>query len=235
MMDFERAQRTLRILGKESFSRLASSRVLVCGVGGVGGYAAEHLIRSGVGKLTIVDGDTVDVSNINRQIAALSGTIGKYKCDVLKNRFIEINESADIAVCNKFIKCEQDIAELLDNEYDFVIDAIDDVPAKIELIAGCVNRSIPLISSMGAAGKLDISRIKIADISKTTDCPLARAVRRKLRERGINKGVLTVFSTEETISSSGTEKPGSLSHIVSTFGAYCAQSAIECIIQQTYR
>ena len=230
-MDFERAQRTLRILGKESFLRLASARVLVCGVGGVGGYAAEHLIRSGVGKLTVVDGDTVDVSNINRQIAALSGTIGKYKCDVLKSRFLEINESAEIAVCNKFLKSEQDIAELLEDEYDFVIDAIDDVPAKIELIAGCVNRSIPLISSMGAAGKLDISRIKIADISKTTDCPLARVVRRKLRERGINKGVLTVFSTEEAISSSGTEKPGSLSHIVSTFGAYCAQAAITYICQ----
>ena len=230
MMDFKRAERTLRILGEESFLRLVSARVLVCGVGGVGGYAAEHLARSGIGNLTLVDGDTVDISNINRQIAALSDTIGKYKCDVLKKRFFEINPSADIKVYNKFIKSEQDISVLLDDEYDFVIDAIDDVPAKIELILGCVNRSIPLISSMGAAGKLDISKIKTADISKTTDCPLARVVRRKLRERGVNKGVLTVFSTEEAISSSGTEKPGSLSHIVSTFGAYCAQEAIKYIL-----
>ena len=230
-MDSERAGRTIRILGNESFTRLASARVLVCGVGGVGGYAAEHLIRSGVGNLALVDGDTVDVSNINRQIAALSGTIGKYKCDVLKSRFLEINDNADIIVYNKFLKSAQDIDALLEEEYDFVIDAIDDVPAKIELIAGCVKRSIPLISSMGAAGKLDISKIKMADISKTTDCPLARVVRRKLRERGINKGVLTVFSTEEAISSAGTEKPGSLSHIVSTFGACCAQAAIAHIIQ----
>ena len=231
MMDFDRAERTLRILGEKSFSRISAARILVCGVGGVGGYAAEHLVRSGIGNLTLVDGDTVDVSNINRQIAALSETIGQYKCDILKKRFFEINPSADIKVYNKFIKSEQDISVLLEDEYDFVIDAIDDVPAKIELISGCVKRFIPLISSMGAAGKLDISKIKTADISKTTDCPLARVVRRKLRECGINKGVLTVFSTEEAISASGTEKPGSLSHIVSTFGAYCAQEAIKHIMQ----
>ena len=230
-MDLERAERTVRVLGTDAFDRLAHARILVCGVGGVGGYAAEHLVRCGVGNMLILDGDTVDVSNINRQIAALSGTIGKYKCDVLAKRFLEINPELNIAVCNKFIKTAEDIRELLAENFDFVIDAIDDVPAKIELISGCVERSISLISSMGAAGKMDISKIKLADISKTTDCPLARVVRRKLRERGINKGVQTVFSTEESINSSGTEKPGSLSHIVSVFGAYCAQAAVDHIIK----
>lgn len=227
MMDLKYADRTIRVLGKERFERLSRARVLICGVGGVGGYAAEHLVRGGIGSLTIVDGDTVDASNINRQIAALTGTVGKDKCEVLKERFTDINPDINIKTVSKFIKTAEEINALLDEGFDFVIDAIDDVPAKIELICCCVERKIPLISSMGAAGKLDISKIKEADISKTTDCPLARVVRRKLRERGITKGVRTVFSTEESIPSQGTEKPGSLSHVVSTFGAYCAQTAIK--------
>ena len=230
MMELNRAERTVRITGMELFERISQFRVLVCGVGGVGGYAAEHLVRSGVEKLTLVDGDVVDISNINRQIAALDSTVGRGKCEVLKARFLEINPGADIVCSNSFLKTRSDVDLMLNEKFDFVIDAIDDVPAKIELIAACVEKNIPLISSMGAAGKYDISCIRVADISKTTDCPLARVVRKKLRERGINKGVLTVYSTEETLSSAVPgEKPGSLSHLVSSFGAYCAQEVLRFI------
>ena len=163
MMDLKYADRTIRVLGKERFERLSRARVLICGVGGVGGYAAEHLVRSGIGSLTIVDGDTVDASNINRQIAALTGTVGKDKCEVLKERFTDINPDINIKTVSKFIKTAEELDALLDEGFDFVIDAIDDVPAKIELICCCVERKIPLISSMGAAGKLDISKIKEAD------------------------------------------------------------------------
>ena len=225
MMEHERASRTIALLGGNGFEKVSNASVLIAGVGGVGGYAAEYLVRSGVNNITIVDGDDVDISNCNRQIAALSSSIGKSKVDVLADRFIEINPDLNISRCRKFLKTEEDIGELLEKHYDIVIDAIDDVPAKVALIAGCVKRGIPLISSMGAAGKFDISRIKLADISKTTDCPLARVIRRKLREQGINRGVMTVFSTEETLSA-GTGKPGSLAHVVSAFGAYCAQYAI---------
>ena len=232
-MDFKRAQRTVGVIGKERFAKLSQLNVLVCGVGGVGGFAAEHLVRSGIGKLTLVDGDVVDVSNINRQIVALSSSVGKFKCDILKARFSEINPDISIDTHNRFLKSSEDIGSLLDNKFDFVVDAIDDVSAKVELIAACVERGIPLISSMGAAGKLDISRIKVADIGKTTDCPLARVVRRKLRERGIKHGVLTVFSTEESVPAVVPgEKPGSLSHVVATFGAFCAQSVINSVFEQ---
>ena len=227
MMNFERAKRTVGVLGDSKFAKLTQLDVLICGVGGVGGFAAEHLARSGVGIMTLVDGDVVDISNMNRQIAATDSSLGKFKCDVLKSRFLEINPDAKINTYNTFLRTEEDISALLDKKFDYVIDAIDDVPVKVELIASCVERGIPLISSMGAAGKLDISQIKVADISKTTDCPLARVVRRKLRERGISKGVLTVFSTEDSVPAAvAGEKPGSLSHVVATFGAFCAQCVI---------
>ena len=149
MMELNRAERTVRITGMELFERISQFRVLVCGVGGVGGYAAEHLVRSGVEKLTLVDGDVVDISNINRQIAALDSTVGRGKCEVLKARFLEINPGADIVCSNSFLKTRSDVDLLLNEKFDFVIDAIDDVPAKIELIAACVEKNIPLISSMG--------------------------------------------------------------------------------------
>ena len=231
MMDIKRAIRTAGVIGTDKLEKLSRLNVLVCGLGGVGGFAAEHLARSGVGRMTLVDGDTVDFSNINRQIVALESSLGKSKCDVLKSRFLEINPDVEITAYNKFIKSREEIDSLLDGGFDYVVDAIDDVPAKVELIVACVEKNIPLISSMGAAGKIDISRIKTADISKTTDCPLARVIRRKLRDRGVAKGVLTVFSTEESVHAAVPgDKPGSLSYVVATFGAFCAQSVIKSVL-----
>lgn len=233
MMDKKRADRTIRVLGNAAFERLGNTSVLVAGVGGVGGYAAEHLVRCGVGRLIIVDGDVVDISNCNRQIAALSSTVGKSKCEVLKARFLEINPDLEIEIVSRFIKTKTDIEQLLDRNVDYVIDAIDDVPAKIELISSCVERKIKLTSSMGAAGKFDAQAVKLADISKTSGCPLARAVRKKLRERGISRGVNCVFSEESSIPGPAGEKPGSLSYVVCAFGTLCAQSIIADVINSS--
>ncbi len=230
MMDKNRADRTIRVLGEKIFERLSEISVLVAGVGGVGGYAAEHLVRCGVGRIILVDGDVVDISNCNRQIAALSSTVGKNKCQVLKERFLEINPGLDIEIYPRFIKTKEDIGLLLDRNVDYVIDAIDDVPAKIELISCCVERKIKLTSSMGAAGKFNAQDVKFSDISKTSGCPLARAVRKKLRERGINRGVGCVFSEETAIPGPQGEKPGSLSYVVCAFGNLCAQSVISDVM-----
>lgn len=226
MMDKMRADRTIRVLGNNAFEHLGRTSVLVAGVGGVGGYAAEHLVRCGIGRIILVDGDVVDISNCNRQIAALSSTIGKNKCQVLKERFLEINPELDIEIYPHFIKTKEDIGSLLSRNIDYVIDAIDDVPAKIELITSCVERNIKLTSSMGAAGKFDATAVRFADISKTSGCPLARVVRRKLREAGIKHGVGCVFSEESAIPGPPGEKPGSLSYVVCAFGTLCAQSII---------
>ena len=232
MMDKMRADRTIKVLGNNAFEHLSRTSVLVAGVGGVGGYAAEHLVRCGIGRIILVDGDVVDISNCNRQIAALSSTIGKNKCQVLKERFLDINPDLDIEIYPLFIKSREDIDRLLDKGVDYVIDAIDDVPAKIELIVSCVERGIKLTSSMGAAGKFDAGAVKFADISKTSGCPLARVVRKKLRERGIRHGVGCVFSEESAIPGPAGEKPGSLSYVVNAFGTLCAQSVITDIIKQ---
>lgn len=233
MMEEKRADRTIRILGKEVFDRLGKTTVLVAGVGGVGGYAAEHLVRCGVGRIIIVDGDVVDISNCNRQIAALSSTIGKNKCQTLKERFLDINPELEVEIFPEFIKTREDIDALLDRNVDYVVDAIDDIPAKVELITACVERKIKLTSSMGAAGKFDAGAVKFADIGKTSGCPLARVVRKKLRDRGIKHGVGCVFSEETAIPGAAGEKPGSLSYVVCAFGTLCTQSVINDVIKNS--
>ena len=223
-------ERTIRLIGVEATARLAASRVLIIGLGGVGGFAAEHLARCGVGHLTLVDGDTVDVTNCNRQLAALHSSVGRFKVAVLAERFRDINPEIEVAERPVFLRSAADFDALDAEQFDLVIDAIDEVNAKVELIEWARRHRLPLISSMGAAGKFDASAIRIADISKTCGCPLARAVRRRLRERHIDRGVAVVFSPEAAQPGPNGDKPGSLSYLVAAFGAVCAQAAISRLL-----
>ncbi len=193
----EEFSRTERLLGAEALERLSKAKIAVFGIGGVGGHAAEALVRSGIGALDIVDGDTVALSNINRQIVALHSTVGKLKVDVAEERFLDINPNITI---RKFpVRFSEETAERFDfSEYDYVIDAVDDVCAKVLLAVMCRDSRTPLISSMGAGNKLDPTRFRVADIYKTSVCPLARVMRTKLRQRGIER-LKCVFSDEPPV------------------------------------
>lgn len=194
----EELSRTERLLGSDALKKLAESRVAVFGIGGVGGHAAEALVRSGVGAMDIIDGDTVALSNINRQIIALHSTVGMQKTDAAGERFLDINPGL---VLRKFPLrfSEETAAEFDFSEYDYVIDAVDDVRAKVLLAVVCRDAGIPLISSMGAGNKLDPTRFRVADIYKTSVCPLARVMRTELRKRGIER-LKCVFSDEQPVS-----------------------------------
>lgn len=187
--------RTLTLLGEEAVGRLARARVLVAGVGGVGGYAAEMLARSGVGHLTLVDADNVAISNINRQIIATSDAVGESKVRLFADRFRAINPEIDVRPIQEYLDADN-IPALLDREFDYVIDAIDTVAPKMTLILECLRRGIPIISSMGAGGRLDPSKVGYFDISETRDDGLARVVRQRLRKAGIRRGLTVVASTE---------------------------------------
>ena len=191
----ERFSRTELLLGSEGVSRLASSRVAVFGIGGVGGYVVEALARSGVGELHLIDRDRVSVSNINRQIIALSSTVGQYKTEAAALRIRDINPSIRVKTFNTFYTAEN--ADSFDlSGYDYVVDAVDTVSAKLELITRAKQAGVPVISSMGAGNKLDPSAFEITDIYKTSVCPFARVMRRELKARGI-KSLTVVYSKEE--------------------------------------
>jgi tRNA A37 threonylcarbamoyladenosine dehydratase len=188
--------RTVLILGENAVRRIINSHVLVLGVGGVGAYAAEMLVRSGVGKITIVDGDCVEYSNLNRQLVALNSTIGKPKTEVLKERLLDINPDCQVIAIQDFIRDEK-IEELLNRDkFDYVVDAIDSLSPKVFFLAACKRKKLRVISSMGSGARLDPTKLEIADISKTYNCGLARAVRKRLKTLGINSGIKTVFSKE---------------------------------------
>ena len=176
--------RTELLLGKEAMDRLAQSRVAVFGIGGVGGYVCEALVRSGVGAFDLVDDDKVCLTNLNRQIIATRKTVGKYKVDVMKERILEINPDADVRV-HKCFFLPENAQDFPFEEFDYVVDAVDTVTAKIALVMKAKELSIPIISSMGAGNKLDGSRFQVADIYKTKVCPLAKVMRRELKKRGI--------------------------------------------------
>lgn len=186
--------RTELLLGKEAMERLQKSRVAVFGIGGVGGYVCEALVRSGVGAFDLVDDDKVCLTNLNRQIIATRKTIGQYKTDVMKERILEINPEAQINV-HKCFFLPENADEFPFEEYDYVIDAVDTVTAKIELVMKAEEKNVPIISSMGAGNKLDGSLFRVADIYKTKVCPLAKVMRRELKKRGIRK--LKVVYSEE--------------------------------------
>ena len=188
--------RTQLLLGDEVVKNLMQKNVLIVGLGGVGGICAEMIVRAGIGKITIVDNDKVDLSNCNRQIPALHSTAGKPKASVLAERLKDINPLLDITVLEIFLNDEL-IKELLDKEsFDYAVDCIDTLGPKVSFIKTCKDKKIPIVSSLGAGGKLDPSKVQIVDISKTYQCNLAKYVRKRLHEVGIRDGITTVFSPE---------------------------------------
>ncbi len=188
--------RTALLLKDDQLKRLQQAHVLVVGLGGVGSYAAEFLVRSGIGKLTIIDGDTIDETNINRQLPALQSTVGQYKTEVMAQRLKAINPDLDLKVVSEFIAPEKFAEIIKDNQFDYIIDAIDSVSPKIYLILAAKRARVKIISAMGAGGKTDPSKVTVKDISKTRDDFLARVIRKRLKKHGIQKGVKCVFSTE---------------------------------------
>ena len=187
--------RTLRLIGPEGVRRLASARVLVVGVGGVGGYAAEMLARTGVGHLTLVDADCVSVSNLNRQLIATATEIGKAKVDLFETRFRDINPEIEVTALRQFVTPEN-VGELLSGSYDFVVDAIDTVAPKVALLSHCLRERIPVISSMGAGGRTDVTKVGYFDLWETREDGLARAVRQRLKQQGLRRPLKVVASTE---------------------------------------
>ena len=187
--------RTELLLGKEAMERLAGARVAVFGIGGVGGYVCEALVRSGVGSFDLIDDDKVCLTNLNRQIIATRKTIGKYKVDVMKERILDINPDAKVEV-HKCFFLPENADEFPFEEYDYIVDAVDTVTAKISLVMKAQEMNIPIISSMGAGNKLDASKFQVADIYKTKVCPLAKVMRRELKKRGVKK-LKVVYSEEQ--------------------------------------
>ncbi|MBE1440708.1 ThiF family adenylyltransferase [Paenibacillus sp. OAS669] len=190
--------RTELAIGPEGLDIMRNSCVAVLGIGGVGSIAAEALARTGVGKLILIDKDVVDITNINRQVHALLSTVGQPKSDLMRDRILQINPECDVVSLRMFYT-EETYEKLFEYPLDYVIDASDTISYKIHLIKQCLQRKIPIISSMGAANKMDPTKFQVADISRTTMDPLARVIRHKLRKDGIKKGVKVVFSTEEPI------------------------------------
>lgn len=189
--------RTELLLGKEAMDRLSGSKVAVFGIGGVGGYVCEALVRSGVRAFELVDDDKVCLTNLNRQIIATRKTVGRYKAEVMKERILEINPEADVTVRKCFFLPEN-ADEFSFEEYDYIVDAVDTVTAKIALVMKAQEKGVPIISSMGAGNKLDASRFRVADIYETRVCPLAKVMRRELKKRGVKK-LKVVYSEEQPI------------------------------------
>ena len=189
-------QRTELLLGEDKMARLQSAHVLVVGLGGVGAYAAEMICRAGVGRMTIVDADTVQITNLNRQLPAMHSTLGMFKADVLEARFKDINPDLELKVLPVFLK-DENIPDLLDaDEYDFIVDAIDTLSPKCYLIYHALQRRIKIVSSMGAGAKSDITQVRFADLWDTYHCGLSKAVRKRLQKMGVKRKVPVVFSTE---------------------------------------
>lgn len=231
-------ERTSMLIGEEGLQRLSVSRVAVIGVGGVGGYAAEMVVRAGVGHLIIMDSDNVSVTNKNRQLLALDSTVGRPKCDVLRERLLDINPQLDIIVLKEYLEAGSADEVLGKYRIDFLIDAIDTLSPKMSLIKYCMDRRIPLVSSMGAGAKTDATKVRLADISKSFNCPLAALVRKRLRRMGIKKGFQAVFSEELPKKEAITECDdrnkkslvGTVSYIPAVFGCVCAQAALQSLL-----
>lgn len=221
-------------MGKERLERLLRAHVLVAGLGGVGAYAAEQLCRAGIGEMTIIDGDRVEVTNKNRQLPAIDSNIGLPKAEVMATRFREINPDIRLHVINDFIRDDRMVEVLEMARYDYVVDAIDTLAPKIFLIYHCLQKGLKVVSSMGAGGKMDPMQIRIADISKSYNCTLARMLRKRLHKLGVYKGVKVVFSPEEVdpeavvLSESENKKSnvGTISYMPPLFGCYCASVVI---------
>lgn len=233
-------ERTRMLAGENGLRLLENACVAVIGVGGVGGYAAEMIARAGVGHMIILDSDTVSVTNKNRQILALDSTVGRPKCRVLAERLADINPDLDLTVLETYLDAGDPAAVLGGYHIDYLVDAIDTLSPKMALIKYCMDNGIPHVSSMGAGAKTDATRVRLADISKSYNCPLAFVVRKRLRRMGIRKGFKVVFSEELPVKSAIVEcdernkksQVGTVSYMPAVFGCICAQAAILHILGQ---
>ncbi|MDD4190480.1 MAG: tRNA threonylcarbamoyladenosine dehydratase [Mangrovibacterium sp.] len=232
-------ERTALMVSEGGLEKLSHAHVMVVGLGGVGAYAAEQLCRAGIGKMTIVDGDIIEDTNRNRQLPALVSTCGKSKAVVLGERFRDINPGLNLQVIHEYLKDER-MTEILDQSpCDYMVDAIDTLSPKVYLIYHCVQRRIPVVSSMGAGGKLDPALVRVSDLSESYHCKLARMLRKRLARLGVRTGVRVVFSPEEVDKSrvrleEGRNKRstvGTLSYMPPVFGCYCASVVIRDLLK----
>ncbi|QTE21878.1 tRNA threonylcarbamoyladenosine dehydratase [Polaribacter cellanae] len=233
-------ERTELLVQKEGIEKLQKANILVVGLGGVGSYAAEFIARAGVGKITIVDGDVFDETNINRQLPALQSTIGKAKTKVLSERLKDVNPDLELTVLKEFLSPER-AYEIVSKEFDYVLDCIDSITPKINLIVAARRKKVKIISSMGAGGKLDATKIRVKDIAKTKNCTMARVLRKRLKERKVDKGVKAVYSDEVQIAESvkitdGTNFKksyyGTISYMPAAFGLQAAAHVINFLIKK---
>ena len=227
--------RTEMLLGAENLRKLNESHVLIAGLGGVGSWAAEMICRAGVGAMTIIDGDRITAANINRQLPALTSTTGRMKAEVMKERLLDINASLKIRVIPEFIRDQRMIDILEEDKYDYIVDAIDTLSPKVFLIYHSLRLNLRIVSSMGAGGKYDPSAIRVADISETNFCNLARMLRKKLHKLGVNKGFAAVYSPEVvdkdrivrgSDESNKASSVGTMSYMPAAFGIVCASVVI---------
>lgn len=234
--------RTQLLLGEEKLHNLVNANVLVVGLGGVGGIAAEMIARAGVGKMTIVDADTVDPTNRNRQIPALHSTEGLMKTDVLKDRLLDINPDLELTIIPEYFRDELTHKVLDEGNFDYALDCIDTLSPKVFFIKACLDRKIPLVSSMGAGSKVDPTQVKVADIADSYNCKLAKYTRKYLHKFGVYKGVTVVFSAEQAGVDSGLimvgarnkkSAPGTISYMPAVFGCTVASVAIRDLFNKT--
>lgn len=232
--------RTQLLLGEKGIKKLADSHVLVVGLGGVGAYVAEQLARAGIGRLTIVDSDTINITNKNRQLLALDSTLNRPKVEVMAERIRDINPDIEVIALNQYLK-DQSIIDLMEQTFDFVIDAIDTLAPKVFLLYYAVLNKQNIVSCMGSGGKLDPEMIQIADISKSHNCRLAFYVRKRLHRLGIREGITVVFSPEKVAETAiSTEEQtenkiatvGTISYMPAIFGCYCASHVIRSILSR---
>lgn len=233
-------ERTELLIKKEGIEKLQNANILIVGLGGVGSFAAEFLARAGIGKMTIVDGDDVDITNINRQLPALRSTVGTLKADVVAQRLLDINPALQLTVIKKFLSPEE-AYEIVTNEFDYVLDCIDSLTPKVNLMIAGLRKKVKVISSMGAGGKIDPSKIAVKDISRTRDCTLARSIKKKLKAQGFHKGIRCVFSSEIQDKESVFHTDGSnykrsfygtISYMPALFGLFAAAELIHKLLEK---
>jgi len=240
MEDFSWLSRTELLTGREKLEALSRKHVLVVGLGGVGSFAAEFIARSGIGKMTIVDGDTVDPTNRNRQLPALATTHGQYKSSLMAERIRAINPEIELYEVCEFVTPDA-VERILDSaDFDYVVDAIDSVTPKITFLKLAYERGVKIVSSMGAGGKMDPTRLRVVDLFKTYNCPFAMQIRKILRRQGVKQGIKAVFSTElpdrnSIILTDGSKYKrsayGTISYIPATFGAVCSSVVIRDLLE----
>jgi len=233
-------ERAALLFKEEGLEKLQNAKVLVVGLGGVGSFAAEFLARAGVGNMTIVDGDVVDITNINRQLPALHSTVGQPKITIVGDRLMDINPDLNLTRVQEFLSPERAF-EIVSDEFDYVLDCIDSVTPKFNLLLAAKRKKIKIISSMGAGGKMEASKVKVADISKTVNCYLAKTIKKRLREAKIDKGIKVVFSSEiqdasslKTTDGSNFKKSfyGTNSYMPGLFGLYAAETVIRYLLKK---